>query len=213
MRDADAELVCPSCGAAYVAGIAECSDCHVPLVQPTPAAGLLAGVAVGAGTTAEGAAARGWREALLLAGVAHRIERSTDPEATLTYTLLVGKADRAWAEALVAVLEERPSLEARDAVHRADARAAEAAPDVAEPDGADFDVPDLLPPPETQRQIDVAQSTATAGMVLSVLFTCAAVALSPWWAVAAVLAAVESVRSTRVARARREAWARQTEPR
>lgn len=206
-------LVCPLCGSDYVAGVTECSDCHVALVAPTAAPGLLAGDAVEAGTTAEGAAARGWRDALLVAGVAHRIARST--EAPLTYTLLVSEADRPWAAALAAVLEERPSLEARDAIAAADAiaDAGEAPSETPEPDVADFDVPDLVTPVEVESQIGTAEAASIVLAVVALVLAVVAVMLSPWWGLAAAIAASESVRWWRVAGARRTAWERDNDAR
>lgn len=210
-------LICPQCGDDFVPGISECSDCHVALVSPTAAPELvrLDGEAVEVATTAEAAVARGWRDALTAAGVTHRIVVSgnPDPEMSKAYALLVGEADSDWAAALAEVVEERPSLDANAAVRLAHERFA-AAPDGAfEIDGTAFDVPDLLPPPEVKRSIEAAQSLATAGMVLSILFACAALAISPWWGVAALIAAAESVRSKRVARARLAAWERDNDAR
>lgn len=210
-------LICPQCGDDFVPGITECSDCHVALVDPTTELELvsLGGEAVEVAASAEAAVARGWRDALTAAGVAHRIgvPGDSDPEHPKAYALLVGEADTEWAVALAEVVEERPSLDAADAVRLARERLGATPGGAFEADDAAFDVPDLLPPPEVQRAIEAAQSVATAGMVLSILFACAAIAISPWWGLAALIAAAESVRSTRVARARRAAWEQLSEPR
>ena len=197
-------MICPQCEAEYVSSVAECSGCRVALVEPAPDPIPLGDAAVEAAQTADGAEVRGWRAALTHAGVTHRIEveAGTPP----VYTLLVGEADRAWAEALAAVLVERPSLEAQDAVRHADARLSEHAEDDPEPDEADFDVPDLIPPPDIKGAIEAAESVATALIAGAVLLLFVAVAFSPWWGVLGVIAALESVRARRRAQTLRAAW-------
>lgn len=205
-------LVCPVCGADYVSGVTECSDCHVPLVEPAAEPSPLGADAVEAGSTTEGAVARGWRDALTLDGIAHRVDVTREPGSPATYTLFVCEEERAWVDALAAIIEERPSLEARAAIRRAGARVDEAIATTEEPDEGDFDVPDLVAPLEVQRQIDRAQVVATGRMVLAILFVACGLASSNlWWGLAALIAAAESIRSSRVASARLAAWDRQSE--
>lgn len=210
----DVLLVCPTCGAEYVTGVAGCSDCRVALVAPTPAPDLLAADedAVEVWSTFDASVARGWHDVLTAAGVAQRINVTgdADPESPPRYLLLVDARDADWAFVLACIVDEQPSVDAAEAVRQAteqmnaeSADASDVDPDI---DAAMFDVPDLLPPPEVATQIAAAESIATVGMVLAVLFAAAAAGVSMWWAIPALIAAVESVRARRRAAARLAEW-------
>lgn len=203
-------MICPVCRAEYVPGRAECSDCRVALVDPASAPDLVVAGddAVEIASTSDAAVARGWRDALTTAGVGHRIVVSgdADPETPQSFVLHADAPDAEWAAALASVVDEQPSLETDAAIRRGRERMSAGPVTTSESDIALFDVPDLLPPPDVTLQISAAETTRTIGLMLAILFACAAVALSPWWAIPAVIAGTEGVRAQRRARARRAEW-------
>lgn len=148
--------------------------------------------------------ARGWRDVLMSAGVAHRIEVSNEASSPTSFALLVVDADG--AAVLADVVEEQPSVDVDVAVRLPRERVDAEPVCAADVDAALFDVPDLLPPPDVQQQISSAGTAKTIGLVLAMLFACAALAVSPWWAVLSVFAGIEGGRGSRRAAARRAEW-------
>ncbi len=203
-------MICPACRAEYVPGKTECSDCHVALVAPSSVPDVIVADedAVVTASTQDASVARGWRDVLTAAGVAHRIDVSddADPKTRRTYLLLAEEPDAHWAAVLAGVVEQQPSVDATEAVRRATASMAAEPVCLTDEDVALFDVPDLLPPPDVSAAINATKTRAAAAFWIALAAGIVALAKGPWWFIVAAIAAAEGIRARRAAAAQLAAW-------
>lgn len=197
-------MICPDCDAEYVPGVMVCSDCHVDLVGPRAPTVHLDRPD---GLTEVWSSSTPWMISALAdvldrARIPHHVGGDAEASAFDGFQILrvfVQPEDARRAERLIRVCDEEPRARASRIVALEADR-----PDVSDVE-PDFDVPDVVPPPELRAERARLGSLATV-CSLGLFVALACTPQYSWaWAVVLVFGA-EILRHWRRSTSLKRAW-------